>query len=382
MNKRVIGKTGIESSVLGLGCMRLPIIGEDASKIDEPKAIEMIRYAIDNGVNYIDTAYPYHGGMSESIVGKALADGYREKVTLITKSPGWLIETQDDFFKFLDEQLEKLQTDTIDIYLLHALGKERWEMYKKIDVFSAIEHAKAMGKIKHIGFSFHDEFDVFKEIVDGYDWELCMLQLNFMDMEEQAGMRGLEYASEKGLPVIVMEPLKGGMLASPSDDIHALWQSYPEKRSAVEWALRYVAHFENVKVVLSGMSSLEQIRENIDIADKLEVGNLSADALALVESVKNAYKSKIQVPCTQCKYCVPCPHGVEIPRVFTAFNRAHIFNMHEVVKEQYHANFSKEAKADQCVACGECEPKCPQRIEIIKMLRVVSEAFKMVESRD
>lgn len=378
MIKRIIGETGLETSILGLGCMRLPIVDDDASKIDEAKAIEMIRFAIDQGVNYIDTAYPYHEGMSETIVGKALLDGYRDKVTLVTKSPGWMIETQEDFFKYLDEQLEKLQTDSIDIYLLHALGKERWETYKKIDVFSAITKAKADGKIKHIGFSFHDEYDVFKEIVDDYDWELCMLQLNYMDMDEQAGIRGLEYAHSKGLPVIVMEPLKGGMLASPSDDIDALWQSYPEKRSAVEWALRYVANFENVKVVLSGMSTLEQIRENIEIASRLTVGNLDSEALSLVDEVKNAYQSKIQVPCTQCKYCVPCPHGVEIPRIFAAYNRAHIFNIHETIKGQYHANFSPEAKADRCVSCGECEPKCPQKIEIIKMLSVVSEAFKIL----
>lgn len=378
MVKRVIGKTGIESSILGLGCMRLPTIGDDASVIDEASAIEMVRYAIDHGVTYIDTAYPYHGGMSEPLVGKALKDGYREKVTLVTKSPGWLIETRDDFFKYLDEQLEKLQTESLDIYLLHALNKERWSLYKKIDVFSAIEAAKDAGKIKNIGFSFHDEYEVFEEIVDDYDWDVCMLQLNFMDMEEQAGMKGLAYAESKGLPVIVMEPLKGGMLASPSDDIVSIWDSYGEHRSPVEWALRYVSSFENVKVVLSGMSTLEQIRENIELADQLTVGNMDQEALVLVERVKEAYKSKIKVPCTQCKYCVPCPHGVEIPRVFTAYNRAHIFNTLDSARTAYHANFSKEAKADNCVACGACEPKCPQKIEIISMLQIVAETFKVL----
>ena len=376
MIKRTIGKTGIESSVLGIGCMRLPIIDGDSSKIDEGAAIQMIRHAIDRGVTYVDTAYPYHGGESENVVGKALKDGYRARVTLVTKSPGWLIETQDDFYKFLDEQLEKLQTDCLDIYLLHALNKSRWETYKAIDIFSAIERVKAQGTIKHIGFSFHDEFPVFEEIINDYEWDACMLQLNYLDMQEQAGLRGLQLAEQKGVPVIVMEPLKGGLLASPPIDIADIWKSYDETRSSVEWALRYVANFENVKVILSGMSNLAQIDENLEIANRLTVGNLDAKDLEVVETVRAAYASKVQVPCTQCGYCVPCPQGVEIPRVFNMYNRAHIFDMHDSVKEQYHTNLEDQAKASNCVACGQCEPKCPQNIEIIKMLSRIALDFK------
>ena len=376
MKYREIGKTGINASVLGLGCMRLPVLNGEASSIDKEKAIEMIRFAIDQGVNYIDTAYPYHGGESERVVGEALKDGYREKVALITKSPGWLIKTQDDFFKYLDEQLEKLGVDCLDIYLLHALNKNTWATYKEIDVFSAIEIVKANGKIKNIGFSFHDEYEVFVDIMDSYKWDLCMLQLNFMDMGEQAGIKGLNYAEQKGVPVIVMEPLKGGMLANPSEDIQALWDTYPEKRTAIEWALRYVANYENVKVVLSGMSTIEQIKENIEISDRLTVHNLDEDALALIEKVKASYASKVQVPCTQCQYCVPCPHGVEIPRAFTFFNRGHIFNTIDDMKKQYHSQMKPEAKAGNCVSCGECEPKCPQKIQIIEMLKRVNIAFE------
>lgn len=376
MKYRVIGNTGLEASVLGLGCMRLPVEGEDASKIKKEEAIEMIRYAIDNGINYIDTAYPYHGGESERIVGEALKDGYREKAILITKSPGWMIKTQADFHKYLDEQLEKLGTDHLDIYLLHALNKNTWATYKEIDVFTAIEEAKAKGKIKHIGFSFHDEYEVFEEIISAYDWELCMLQLNFMDMGEQAGLKGLKLAEEKGIPVIVMEPLKGGMLANPSDEVNQIWNSYPEKRSAVEWALRYVANFSNVKVVLSGMSSLEQIKNSLSISDQLTVGNLDAKGLEVVEQVKNAYASRVQVPCTDCKYCVPCPQGVQIPRAFTFYNRAHIFNQIEAIKGQYNSQVPAEAKAGQCIECGLCEPKCPQKIQIIDALKRVALAFE------
>lgn len=375
MKTRVIGNTGIEASVLGLGCMRLPMEKDDAGKIDRPKAIELIRYAIDNGVNYIDTAYPYHDGESERVVGEALKDGYREKINLITKSPSWLIESPEDFHKYLDEQLDKLQTDYLDIYLLHALNRARWETYLKNGLFEAIETAKEQGKIKHIGFSFHDDYPVFKEIIDAYPWELCMLQLNFMDMDEQAGLKGLNYAEENGVPVIVMEPLKGGMLASPSDDITALWNTHTVSYSAVEWALRYISNFDNVKVVLSGMSDLDQLKENIEIADRLTPGNLDQEALDLVTRVQAAYQSKIQVPCTQCGYCIPCPHGVEIPRAFTFLNKGHIFNTLDTMKSQYN-QMSQEAKAGNCVACGACEPKCPQKIEIIKMLQKVATAFE------
>jgi len=376
MKTRVIGQTGIEASVLGLGCMRLPMDQSEKGKIDKLRAIEMIRYAIDHGVNYIDTAYPYHDGESERIVGEALKEGYREKITLITKSPSWLIQTQEDFHKYLEEQLEKLQTNHLDIYLLHALNKERWDNYVKNGLFEAIETAKKQGKIRHIGFSFHDEFPVFKEIIDAYPWEVCMLQLNFMDMGEQAGIKGLLYAEEKGVPVIAMEPLKGGMLALPSDDIQDLWNTHEASYSAVEWALRYISNFENIKVVLSGMSNLEQLKENIAIAEVMVPGNLNQNALDLVTRVQGAYKSKVQVPCTQCGYCMPCPYGVEIPKAFTFLNKGHIFNTLESMKSHYHAQMTQAAKASNCVACGACEPKCPQKIKIIQMLKRVVVEFE------
>ncbi len=375
MKFREIGKTNINASVLGLGCMRLPIIEGNAEQIDEQKAIELIRYAIDHEVNYIDTAYPYHGGNSELIVGKALKDGYREKVTLITKAPSWLMEEPSDFEKYLDEQLEKLQVSCLDIYLLHALDKKRWETYKKIDIFNEIEKMKAKGKIKHIGFSFHDDFETFDEIIRGYNWDVCMIQFNYMDINEQAGLRGVKLAEELGVPMIVMEPLKGGMLATPSDDILELWKQSSRNWSPVEWSLRYIANFKNVKVVLSGMSNLDQLKENIEIADRLEANTLSEEDQATISKVREAYNKKVQIPCTDCKYCMPCPHGVEIPRVFSLYNRGNMFNNFEGVNNNYQSMLKPEAKASNCVACGACEPKCPQHIAIIESLKVAKAYF-------
>lgn len=375
MLRRSIGKTSIEASILGIGCMRLPLQESDSTKIDYEKSMEMLRYAIDHGVTYVDTAYPYHGGDSENFVGEALKDGYRERVTLVTKAPTWLIETQGDFEKYLDEQLKKLQTDSLDIYLLHALSKERWEKLLSVNIFEAIEKAKTQGKIKHIGFSFHDQFDVFKSIVDSYDWDVCMIQFNYMDVDEQAGEKGLKYAEEKGIPVVVMEPLKGGMLATPPVDIESIWNESGLNRSAVEWALKFVANYENVKVVLSGMSSIEQVKENLDIADRLHANSLTELEIKTIEAVRDAYNERIKVPCTQCKYCMPCPQGVEIPRSFTLFNRASIFDAFDRLRDQYNGA-SIEGRASNCIACGECEPKCPQNINIIESLQEVVLAFE------
>jgi uncharacterized protein len=362
-------------SILGFGCMRLPIKSKKAKDIDFDQAEAMVRKAIDNGVNYIDTAWPYHGGESEPFLARALADGYREKVVLATKLPSWMIKKAEDMDRILNKQLVKLNTEYIDYYLIHALNRKYWDNLISLGLFDFIERALKDGKIKHIGFSFHDDLDVFKEIVDAYPWEFCQLQYNFLDTEKQAGLEGLTYAYEKGVGIIVMEPLRGGALTkSVPEDVQNLWDSTPARRTPAEWALRWVWNDPRIAVVLSGMSTEEQVVENLSIAKTAEPGMLTDNELNIFEEVKNIYQSRIKNPCTACSYCMPCPHGVDIPRAFGFYNDAYIFDDIEGKKIVY-GRFLKDQGADLCVACGECEPKCPQKIKIIDELISVKELF-------
>ncbi|MGB9790137.1 MAG: aldo/keto reductase [Thermotoga caldifontis] len=372
MQYRDFGKTGVRCSILGFGAMRLPVLNNDESQIDEQEAIRMIRYAIDNGVNYVDTAYPYHRGKSEVIVGKALKDGYRQKVFLATKSPVWQVEKPEDFDRYLDEQLNKLQTDHIDMYLMHALNEQRWEKIKSLKFYEFFERAKAQGKIKFAGFSFHDKYPVFKEIVDGYDsWDFCQIQLNYMDVDYQAGLRGLKYAASKGLPVVIMEPLKGGKLAKLPDKARKILNRHTQRWSDVEWAFRWLANFSEVAVILSGMSTLEQVRQNVEIAQRLTVGNLSESELQLIEEVKRTLESYAVINCTECGYCMPCPSGVDIPGNFRVYNETIMFEDFEGGKGIYRWFQSQKIAASFCTKCGECLSKCPQGLEIPSLMEKV-----------
>ena len=370
MKYRKFGNLDWEVSVLGFGAMRLPIIEKDPAHVDEPEAIAMIRYAIDHGVNYVDTAYPYHEKQGEIVVGKALLDGYREKVKLATKLPSWLVETPDDFDRFLNEQLEKLQTDHIDFYLLHALNTAYWTKLRDWEVLEWAEGAIADGRIHYLGFSFHDDFEVFKDIVDAYDkWTFCQIQYNFMDIEYQAGTKGLQYAAKKGLAAVIMEPLRGGQLTSKiPQSIHELWESAEVRRTPADWALQWVWNHPEVSVLLSGMSTMQHVMENLDSADRSGLAPLSQGELALIDRVREEYRRIAPVACTNCRYCMPCPNGVEIAAILEYYNDAVIYDNPRASRFLYR-NLSQDKQADNCVECFECEEKCPQGIPISEYLK-------------
>ena len=370
MKYRKFGSLNWEVSVLGFGAMRMPIIGNDASHVDEPEAIKMIRHAVDQGVNYIDTAYTYHGKRSEIVVAQALLNGYRKKVKLATKLPSWLVEKPDDFDRFLDEQLAKLQTDYIDCYLLHALNSTYWPRLRDWKVLNWAEEAIADGRIHHLGFSFHDEFEVFRNIVDAYDnWTFCQIQYNFMDIEYQAGAKGLQYAADKGLAVVIMEPLRGGQLTLKTPkSISELWKSAAVNRTPADWALHWIWNHPQVAVVLSGMSTMPQVIENLYSADRSGAGTLSEEELTLIDRVREEYRRLAPVPCTNCKYCMPCPNGVEIADILQYYSDAIIYDNPRAPRSLYR-NLPKDKQADNCVKCFECEEKCPQGIPISEQLK-------------
>lgn len=379
MQYRKFGNTGVEVSALGFGCMRFPV-NEDKT-INEEKAIAMVRHAIDNGVNYVDTAYPYHQGTSELVVGKALKDGYREKVYLADKMPVWLLETEDDFDKYLDEQLKKLDTDHIDFYLLHALSRERYEeKVKKLNLTKKLEEAKAAGKIRYIGFSFHDSLDLFKEIIDSYDgWDFCQIQYNYMDEVSQAGRAGLQAAAQRGLPVIIMESLRGGKLVNLlPENARKLFEKNERGWGPAEWALRWLWDQPEVTCVLSGMNSLEMVEENCRIADSVRPHTLSEADFALLEQVKAEITRQVKAPCTGCGYCMPCPKGVDIPGAFRCYNEMFTENKRTGRREYWQVvSLRREpAFATQCVGCGRCEQHCPQHLPIRELLKDADKALR------
>ena len=369
MQYRYFTKKQIKVSTLGLGCMRLPILQDDLSKIDEIKASELLDFAIDSGINYIDTAYNYHQGMSEVFLGKALSKSQRERVYLATKSPVWLVEKYEDFERILDEQLDRLKTDHIDFYLLHSLHKKAWDKILKLDVFKFIEKALEKGKIKNIGFSFHDELPLFKEIIESYPWDFCQIQLNYLDTEYQAGLKGLDYAKSKDIDVVIMEPVKGGRLATASDDIKEIWDESTIKYSPAQWALRYLFNMEGVSLSLSGMSTIDQVIENINIANETTPNSLTPKDLKLIDRVSILYKDKIKVGCTGCEYCLPCPSNVAIPNIFELYNHTYMFDSLEEAKISYKAYKEKNIDASMCIECGACEEICPQHLSIIDSLK-------------
>ena len=390
-----MGSLNWDVSVLGFGAMRFPMI--DQTTVNEEESIKMIRYAIDNGVNYIDTAYPYHNGESEVIVGKALKDGYREKVYLTTKLPMWSVKKSEDFDKFLSEQIKRLQTKP-DIYLFHGLTKNRLEKIKKLNLIEKMEKAKEKGLFKYTGFSFHDNFEVFKEIIDYYNWDCCQIQFNYLDVEYQAGIKGVEYAGSKNIALIIMEPIRGGKLAIPEDrldskpEIKTILDKSKIKRTMADWALKFVWNHSEVSVVLSGMSNMQQVKENIESAKNSAINSLTKEELQTISKLRDVYDRYHLVPCTSCRYCLPCPNGVSIPWVFRFLNELGywgeqrkdrillFYNRMAKTSEELEKRLSEEEEVDGaaslCIQCGECLEKCPQQIDIPDIMEKVNEIIE------
>ncbi|AEK19793.1 hypothetical protein GYY_04590 [Methanococcus maripaludis X1] len=373
-------KNGDKLSILGFGAMRLPT-KEDGS-IDEEKATKMVRYAIDNGVNFVDTAWPYHMGECEPFLARALSGGYREKVKLSTKLPTWAVNTREDMDKFLNAQLEKLNTKQIDYYLLHTLTKASWAKIKELGVIDFLNSAKADGRIKNAGFSYHGMQEDFAPIVDEYDWDFCLIQYNYLDEKVQAGTKGLKYVASKGLGVFVMEPLRGGNLAGKTpDEVMEIWNKADTKRTTVEWALRWVWNHPEVTSVLSGMTEPEQLEENIKIAEEGYPNSLTQKDLGLIEQAALKYGELLKINCTGCGYCMPCPANVDIPTCFGIYNNLHMFH-DETQRFQYFATLSdifwtnEPHFASQCTDCGICIEKCPQYIQIPEILEKVVAEFE------
>lgn len=375
MKYRSFTKDKLKVSQLGFGCMRFPILDGDNGKIDEKKASQMLDLAIEGGVNYIDTAFPYHNENSEVFLGQYFQkNSKREEIYLATKCPVWKAEKKGDFYKLLKLQLEKLQTNRIDFYLLHALDKNRWDKIVSLDVFEDMERAKEEGLIGYLGFSFHDEYEIFKEICDSYQWDFVQIQLNYMDINHQAGLSGLDYAYKKGLSLVIMEPIKGGKLANPPEEISSLFDTAEYKLSSAGHALAYLWDHEEVSVVLSGMSSLSQVEENLEVADLIEPDSLSLKDRDRYIEAKIAFDSRVKVDCSSCKYCMPCENGVDIPEVFSEYNDLHIYE-DDKKKEDYKKLEEKGKGASSCTSCQECKAACPQHISIPEELKLAHQAL-------
>jgi len=368
MYTRNINKLKVSPSILGFGCMRFPTLSD--GKIDEAKATEMIEKAMANGVTYIDTAYPYHNGDSEPFVGKVLKNHKRDSFILATKLPVWLIKTKADVRRLFSEQLKRLQVDYVDFYMLHALDGDRWDQLVKLGVPEEVAELQKEGKIRFMGFSFHDEYAAFEKIATYRDWDFCQLQYNYLDTNIQAGRKGYDLTVKLGIPLIVMEPIKGGTLAALPKDIAEVFKNYDPKASLSSWALRWVAQHDNVKVILSGMSTMEHVDDNLNTFNNYKV--LSPEENAIVDEVTSIVNSRTKNGCTGCEYCMPCPFGVNIPRNFKIWNDYGVYKDLQKANRRYWIDMKAEERADMCQACSACETVCPQHLHIIDDLKQVA----------
>ncbi len=361
MKKRTMKFNGKEQevSLLGFGCMRFP---QKDGEIDKKRSKQMIMKAVNNGVNYIDTAYPYHGGKSELFVKEVIQELDRESFILADKLPIWDCKTKEDVDRIFHEQLEKCGVEYFDNYLIHAVNKDRLKKVEDLDLLVTLEKYRDEGKIRNIGFSFHDDLEAFKLWADLYDWDFCQIQLNYMDIDHQQGMTGYNILTEKGIPVIIMEPVKGGSLAKFNDRIESKLKGYNKETSIASWAFRWVGSLPNVKVILSGMSTLEQVDDNLNTFNDFKP--LNEEEFKLINEIRKDINNLSKVECTSCNYCMPCPHGVDIPGNFRAYNNHSMYQQDGHMKWVMKNMIQKEADASYCINCGECLEKCPQQIEI------------------
>jgi len=366
---------GNKISSLGYGCLRFT---KNGPFIDQEKAEREMLLAIENGVNYFDTAYTYGG--SETALGKFLAKGYRKDVFIATKLPHYFIRTIDDIEKCFNEQLKRLQTDYIDYYLMHMLNDINvWNRLVRLGIDKWIEEKKKCGRICNIGFSYHGNSDNFIELIDAYDWDICQIQYNYMDEHTQAGVKGLRYAYSKNIPVVIMEPLRGGRLANNMPkSVCEIFDGYREKRSPAEWGLRWLWNQREVFLVLSGMNDREQVLENTRIASEAKVGCMNGEDFEIIEKVKRELASTIKVACTACGYCMPCPFGVDIPFSFRCLNVSVTDGISKATKEYLLGTTLKKQRsnASLCRKCGQCEKKCPQGLPIREKLDEVKRVIE------
>ena len=367
MEKRRLENLGIETSLLGFGCMRFPVTAE--GKIDEPEAERMLDKAIAAGVNYIDTAYPYHNGDSEPFVGRVLKKYDRHSFYLATKLPCWNVSKKEDAERIFEEQLTRLQTDYIDFYLMHALSGDSFRKMAELGVVEVLERLKAEGRIKYLGFSFHDSYEAFEEILCYRDWDFCQIQLNYMDAESQAGLKGYRLTEERNVPLVIMEPVKGGSLAAFAEDITGKFRALDPEASVASYALRWVGSLPNVKVVLSGMSTMEQVEDNLKTFTDFR--SLSDEETKTIDDIVALIRSRVQNGCTACRYCMPCPAGVDIPGNFRVWNTYHMYQNYNMVKNSWEKNLGDEKQAKNCIKCGKCEKACPQKLHIREDLEKV-----------
>lgn len=362
---------GEKISRLGFGCMRFKTLDGDNSKIDKVESSKILKEAIEKGLTYIDTAYPYHDQMSERFVGEFLEENnLRDKIYLASKLPCWLVKEKDDFYRIFNEQLEKLRTNYLDFYLLHSLDIKRFRQMVELGVFDFVNELKEKGLVKNIGFSFHDEYEAFEEIIKAYDWDFCQIQLNYLDINLQAGLKGYELAKEMGIPVVIMEPVKGGRLANPPIEVKELMAKFTDL-SPAQLALKFPLSLDNVMTVLSGMNTSKQVAENMAIASADP--NLSDKEKEFYEKAREIYKKREQIACTACEYCLPCTVEINIPKVFSMWNNAFLYDEAEKSKKAYQEYLKDGVNPETCIECGKCENICPQSLEIIKGLKKANE---------